>query len=41
MDFEDRIYAHAKRVSDLKDVAEREEAAKTALILSFFESNGL
>ena len=40
MDFEDRIYAHAKRVSDLKDVAEREEAAKTALILPFLKVMG-
>lgn len=40
MDFEDRLYAHAKRVAELKDVTQREEAAKTALIMPFLRVLG-
>lgn len=40
MDFEDRIYAHAKRVDELREVAQGEEAAKTALILPFLQAMG-
>ena len=40
MDFADRIYSHAKRVSELKDITEREEAAKTALVMPFLQVLG-
>jgi hypothetical protein len=40
MDFADRISAHAKRVMELRDHIDTEEATKTSLILPFFNILG-